>query len=148
MNRLVNVVHTAPTDQEIAELEKKLAEMKAAKEEYRKKAIVDVRQVLEVIPEALEVDEIIKLMALLNKRLKSDHKKVRGSPVSIELQANLDSALKLNQHTLSQLERLFGLSISYISRRKKELGLTKPIRRQEEIVDPIAHNRAIQQLAS
>lgn len=125
MNRLTALM-PAPSEQEIAKLEKQLSEMKAAREQAKKRIQVDIQSVVDEIPNALRVDQIIRLMAQLNKKLKSTRRRTRGSPVSDEIKQNLVDALKLNKYSLAELHNLFGLSISYISRIKHELGLTQP----------------------
>jgi AraC-like DNA-binding protein len=116
---------TIPTAQEIAAQEKRLAEMKKTFEQAKKKNAVDLHQMIDIIPESLNVADQIRLLTLLNQKLKSDHRSVRGSPVSPELRNNLEAALKMNGHSLPQLQELFGLSVSYIARVKKEMGLTR-----------------------
>ena len=122
----LDLFKTIPSIDEVLQLEKRLNEMKQAREQARSEAIKQYKEVIDQIPEVLPLEDAMSLLHVFERRLKFGHKKVRGSPVSPELKANLISALKMESHTLKQLEKLFGLSISYISNVKKEIGLTKP----------------------
>lgn len=123
---IVNLNKKVPSEREIADLEIRLAQMKKAREEAKRRVVEGIKAHLADLPDALDSTETITLMKLLQTKLKGGHKKIRGNPVPAELRANLESALKERRHTLSQLEKMFGLSVSYISRVKKELGLAVP----------------------
>lgn len=108
-----------PTEKEIHEIERQLEEMRARREEA-KQLILQAFRSGEVIA-SLSPQEAMGLLKQLQQRLHGARQKRRGSPVSPELQENLKTAIKEDRHTLGQLERMFGLSISYISRIKKEM---------------------------
>ena len=114
-----------PTEKEIQETEKRLAEMKAKREEA-KQLILQAFKSGEVI-NSLTPNEAMTLMKQLQARLHGARTKTRGSPVSPELKSNLEAALKKvrqdgqPEFTLSHLEKMFCLSISYISRIKQEM---------------------------
>jgi hypothetical protein len=108
-----------PTEREIHEIEKRLEEMRARREEA-KQLILQAFKSGEVI-NSLSPHEAMGLLKQLQARLHGARTKRRGSPVPPELLENLKTALKEGRHTLSQLEKMFGLSISYISRVKSEM---------------------------
>jgi hypothetical protein len=108
-----------PTEREIQETEKRLAEMRARREEA-KQLILQAFKSGEVV-NSLSPNEAMVLMKQLQARLHGARSKTRGSPVSPELKSNLEAALKAGNCTLSQMEKMFGLSISYISRIKQEM---------------------------
>jgi hypothetical protein len=108
-----------PTEREIQETEKRLAEMRARREEA-KQLILQAFKSGEVV-NSLSPNEAMVLMKQLQARLHGARSKTRGSPVSPELKSNLEAALKAGNYTLSQMEKMFGLSISYISRIKQEM---------------------------
>ena len=108
-----------PTEREIQEIEHQLEEMRARREEA-KQLILQAFKSGEVV-NSLSPGEAMALMKQLQAKLHGARKKTRGSPVSDELKKNLESALMDGNHTLSQLEKMFGLSVSYISRIKQEM---------------------------
>ena len=117
-----------PTEREIQEIEHQLEEMRARREEA-KQLILQAFKSGEVI-NALSTTEAMALLKQLQAKLHGARRKTRGSPVSPELKKNLEGALKEGRHTLSQLEKMFGLSVSYISRIKAEMrdeGLLPPL---------------------
>lgn len=126
MIELVNISKKVPSEREISDLEIRLSAMKKQREEAKKRAVQTIQSVIEELPENIAVDDMLKITNAISQRLKSTHKKVRGNPVPSSLKNNLEAALKLGNYSLAQLERLFGVSISYISRVKRDLGLTKP----------------------
>jgi transposase-like protein len=68
-------------------------------------------------------------MRQLQSRVQGARKRQRGAAVSPELKAQLEAALIQGGYTFTQLETMFGLSTSYMSRVKKELreqGKIKP----------------------
>ncbi len=117
--QVVNLSKNVPTEREIADLEKRVEQMKQAREEAKKQILTAMKS--DEILNSLGKEELLGLMKKIQSRMRGHHKKVRGSPVSDELKNNLISALQQGDHTLGQLEEMFGLSVSYISRIKKEL---------------------------
>jgi AraC-like DNA-binding protein len=117
---------TIPSDNEIATLETKLAEMRKAKEEARKAALMQLRASIDAIPDIIPPQEALPLIKLLERRVLAGRKNPRGTRVPEETKQKLIDALRTERHSLSDLEKMFNLSISYIARIKKEAGLTKP----------------------
>lgn len=113
-----------PTDEDIAAAERHVEEMKAARESAKQSILANIKSADDILS-FLSGEESLKLMKALQNKLKAGHRKVRGSPVPAELKKNLESALKQGEFSLAQLEKIFNLSISYISRVKKDLGLTR-----------------------
>lgn len=123
---LVNLNKKVPTEREIADVEARLKAMRIARQEAKEKLLGTLKVMVDELPDALDPKEAMHLITILQAKLRGRHRKVRGSPVSTQLKDNLIAALKSNEsYTLSQLEKMFGLSVSYISRVKKELGLTR-----------------------
>ncbi len=117
--QVIKLDKSVPTEQEINQVEIRLKEMRAQREEAKKQIVAALRS--DHILSTLGRDELIALMRKIQNKIQGNHRKVRGSPVSEELKASLISALKEETYTLSQLERMFNLSVSYISRVKKQL---------------------------
>jgi CRP-like cAMP-binding protein len=116
-----------PSEKDIIDLEKRLLAMKAERESA-KQAFLQALKTGEVIS-ALSQAEAIQLMRQLQSRVQGARKRQRGAAVSPELKAQLEAALIQGGYTFTQLETMFGLSTSYMSRVKKELreqGKIKP----------------------
>jgi hypothetical protein len=117
-----------PTEKEIQDLEARAAQLRQAREQA-KKEFLNAFKTGEVV-NALSASEAMGLMRLLQSKFQGARRKVRGSVVNPELKASLEDALKQGQYTLSQLEKMFNLSVSYISRVKKEMrekGILPPL---------------------
>lgn len=108
-----------PTVEEIQKVENRLMEMRRAREDAQKQ-LADALRSDDVI-NVLTPDQLVGLMKKIQNRIRGNHKRVRGSPVAPSLRAALESALIRQDRSLSQLSSLFNLSVSYISRVKKEL---------------------------
>lgn len=124
---------TIPSQADIEEMERQLTEMKEARENAKKTVLASIKSV-DDIPTLLSGEDMIRLMQSLQRRLRAGHRKVRGSPVPPELRHNLEFALQQGEFTLAQLEKIFNLSVSYISRVKHDLGLTKAKHRGQEAI--------------
>jgi AraC-like DNA-binding protein len=111
-----------PTSKEIEDAEARLNELKAKRTQAMQVVLASLRS-KEVI-DSLNPDEAISIMRVLQSKFAGARRRVRGSPVPKELKLQLTKALMDGEYTLSQLARMFNLSISYISRIKHELGLT------------------------
>lgn len=108
-----------PTEQEIQEAEARLHEMKQAREEA-KQTILSTLKSQEML-NSLTTEDAIQLMKALQVRLRGARRKVRGLKVPDPLRNRLEQTLIEGELTLSQMEKMFGLSISYISRIKRKL---------------------------
>jgi rRNA maturation endonuclease Nob1 len=112
-----------PSDQDIAEVENRLNEMRAAREEARKTIISTLRS-----PEmlsALSNEDAVVIMKALQMKLRGNRKRQRGSPVDGAVKNRLEQALVEQDFTLAQLSKMFNLSVSYISRVKRALKQAK-----------------------
>lgn len=135
-----------PSEQEIQEVESQLNEMKRVRQEATKRAFANVGDILDTLPDVLSTQDMVHLVSLINTRLKGGHKRVRGNPVPDTVRRNLEETLRKRQHTLAQLGKMFGLSISYISRVKHEIGLTRP--KGDRYIDrPLSHHTPQAQMA-
>lgn len=106
-----------PSEREIKEQESKLLQMREIRAEAKRMALEGLSELVS----DLDSNDAMSLMKLLQSRLRGSHKKVRGSRVSHELKSSLEAAIKGGEYSLSQMEKIFNLSISYISRVKREM---------------------------
>lgn len=114
------IINGVASDEEISEMERKLAEMKRLREDAAK--VVAAAMKYESALDVLGRDDLLRLMRRIQAKLSDGHRKVRGSRVSGDLKRSLVEALQTGCYTLSQLESMFNLSKSYISRVRKELS--------------------------
>lgn len=108
-----------PTEEEIRETEAKLVAMKQAREEAKRSVIAALKS-----PDTLSSltsDDALQLIRLLQLKLRGARRKVRGLKVPDAMKSQLEHALIEGGMTLSQMEKAFGLSVSYISRVKRAL---------------------------
>lgn len=108
-----------PTEQEIEQLEKKLAVLRHEREEAKKTLLTAVNS--DSFLSTLSKADLVALARRIQTKLTGGHRKVRGSKVPDDLKAQLMDAIRGNEYSLSQLSEIFNLSISYISRIKKEM---------------------------
>ncbi len=109
-----------PTEREIAEVEAHLANLKKIREQARKGELLAAMKDKSFI-DSLSTAERMTLMRALQEGLSQGHKKRRGAPVAGDLKSDLIDAINAGDYTLGQLSRMFNLSVSYISRTKKEM---------------------------
>jgi hypothetical protein len=117
--RTMEVTTKIPIEKEIQSLEHKLEQLKSQRDEAKRAILAAVKS--EEILGSLDREELSGLMKRIQQKLTGQHKKRRGSPVGEELKKDLIAAIREDHYSLSQLERMFNLSVSYISRVKKEL---------------------------
>jgi hypothetical protein len=110
---------TIPSEREIKEMEIRIAEMKRIRENAKREVLGIIKD--ESLLDSLSASDALTIITRLQHKIKCNHVNRRGSPVSPELKANLISALKMGEMTLSEAHKMFNLSISYISRVKREL---------------------------
>lgn len=119
---LDKIIKTIPSDREIEEAERHLAILRKSRDEAKRVIASAIKS--DDILMSLGRDELASLLKRIQSRLTGQHRKVRGSRVPPELKDSLKEALMAGDRTLSQLGDMFNLSVSYISRVKRELGLT------------------------
>lgn len=121
MNAYDDVV-MIPKEEEIQELEQQLNNLRKMREDAKAKLVENVKLVIDDIPAHLEHSDIIRLMNKLQARLSHGHKSVRGSRVPEPMKKGLEQALQDGHYAVSNLSKMFGLSVSYIYRFRKSLG--------------------------
>src|SRR5688572_11325048 len=108
-----------PTEQDIAAQEAKLNEMRLAREEARKSLIATLKS--QEMLAALSPEDAMQIMRALQMKMRGSRRRTRGVKVPETTKARLEHALIEGNYTLSELERTFNLSVSYISRIKRSL---------------------------
>jgi DNA-binding GntR family transcriptional regulator len=120
-----------PTERDIKSLEQRLAEMRDARKAAKNEVLQAMKS--DEFFDMLESNELLSIMRRIQKRLLGNHKRNRGSPVPDTLKEALIDTLKQGDKapSLSAMADMFNLSVSYISRIKKELkdsGKLEPVR--------------------
>lgn len=118
----------APSEFEIAEAQARLENLKKSRESARAKLINQFQNLVESIPKKLSYEDAVNLYDIIEKKMtekSTGHRKIRGHPVPDDLRKTLENALSSNQYTFAQMEDMFGVSVSYLAKLKKKLGLTR-----------------------
>jgi hypothetical protein len=127
---MINNKFQAPSEFDIAQAEARLASMRKSRDEAKVKLQDQFETIVENITDRISFDDAVELYDLIEKRLSGravvGHRKVRGHPVPDDLKKSLEGSLREGRHTLEQLEKIYGVSISYIAKLKNQLGLTRP----------------------